>query len=151
MLTYKKGDLLEAEERYIAHGCNAQGVMGSGVAKALRDKWPEVFNQYRRLYEVAGLDLGFVQGVLVENNKTVLNAITQDRYGTDRRHADYEAIAKCFGNINSLISGLEDPEHRVVAIPMIGAGLAGGDWMVIEQIIVSETPDIDVVVYQLEG
>ncbi len=36
MITYKQGDLMKASETYIAHGCNAQGVMGSGVAKAIR-------------------------------------------------------------------------------------------------------------------
>ena len=32
-IIYKQGDLLECSEQVIVHGCNAQGVMGSGVAK----------------------------------------------------------------------------------------------------------------------
>ena len=37
-IIYKQGDLLEAEEVVIVHGCNAQGVVGSGVALAIRNK-----------------------------------------------------------------------------------------------------------------
>lgn len=31
-IIYKQGDLLSCPERVILHGCNAQGVMGSGIA-----------------------------------------------------------------------------------------------------------------------
>lgn len=34
MIQYKTGNLLDTPDSYIVHGCNAQGVMGSGVAKA---------------------------------------------------------------------------------------------------------------------
>ncbi|ESQ88967.1 hypothetical protein ABAC460_14395 [Asticcacaulis sp. AC460] len=48
-IIYKTGDLLEAPERVICHGCNAQGVMGSGIAVPIRNRYPMVFKAYRDL------------------------------------------------------------------------------------------------------
>ena len=38
MLHYRVGNLLNAPQKVIAHQVNCQGKMGSGVAKAIRDK-----------------------------------------------------------------------------------------------------------------
>src|SRR5690242_10677704 len=43
MITYKQGDLLEFSEDAFGHGCNCQSTMGSGVAKAVRAKWPAMY------------------------------------------------------------------------------------------------------------
>ena len=45
-IIYKKGNLLDAQTDVIAHQVNCQGVMGSGVAKQIKEKWPDVFKQY---------------------------------------------------------------------------------------------------------
>ena len=37
----KFGNILDAKG-IIMHGCNAQGVMGSGLAKDIRERWPAV-------------------------------------------------------------------------------------------------------------
>ena len=45
-IVYKEGNLLDAQTDVIAHQVNCQGVMGSGVAKQIRDKWPRVYDSY---------------------------------------------------------------------------------------------------------
>jgi hypothetical protein len=37
-IEYIKGDLFTTKCKYIAHGCNSQGVMGPGVAKLIKEK-----------------------------------------------------------------------------------------------------------------
>ena len=44
---YYNGDLLESGCDYICHQVNCQGVMGSGIAKSIREKWPVVFEKYK--------------------------------------------------------------------------------------------------------
>ena len=46
MITYKKGNLLNSNCDIIVHQVNCQKVMGSGIAKQIRDRWPEVFVRY---------------------------------------------------------------------------------------------------------
>lgn len=40
MIEYRKGNLLDITSGVIVHGCNMRGVMGSGVALAIRNKYP---------------------------------------------------------------------------------------------------------------
>ena len=44
------GNLLDTNCQYICHQVNCQGKMNSGVAKIIRDKWPEVYTQYLKKY-----------------------------------------------------------------------------------------------------
>ena len=135
MIEYRTGDLLAATSGHIVHGCNARGVMGAGVALAIKNKWPEVYNDYRQQYQDTGLHLGQVQPVVVGQGLMVWNAITQQTYGNDgRRYVSYDAIAECFEKLNDQIATMPSIQSRI-HIPKIGAGLAGGDWDVISTII----------------
>lgn len=147
-IKYIKGNLFATDIEHIVHGCNAQGVMGSGVARIVRDDYPAVYNFYVEQYNKYGLKLGDVQFVH-DNGKTIVNAITQHLYGKPAeptRFVDYDAVADCIKTVNQVLklSGYTD-----VALPMIGAGLGGGDWRVIEQIIEREMIDVQPVVYVL--
>jgi len=146
-IVYKKGDLLEATEPYIAHGCNAQGVMGSGVAKLIREKWPNAFDIYHQRYILNGnnLTLGTII-ISYEKDVTIYNCITQEFYGKkNKRYCDYDAIRSCMKLINSVGHVLK--KDKTVAMPKIGAGLAGGNWDIIEQIIEEELTRVQPVVY----
>ena len=46
MLKYQIGNLLTAPQKCIAHQVNCQGVMGSGVAKAIKNEYPKVYKEY---------------------------------------------------------------------------------------------------------
>ena len=46
MISVVKGNLLNASEDIIAHQVNCQKKMNSGVAKAIREEWPNVFDRY---------------------------------------------------------------------------------------------------------
>lgn len=147
-IDYRIGDMFKGGHEYIAHGCNAQGVMGSGVAKIVKEDYPLAFVVYHNVYMARGLNLGDVIPVQVEDELTIFNCITQNRYGTDQRYANYGAIQKCISGINAYMvnkCGLfAEPE---VAFPMIGAGLAGGDWGIISRIIEDNSCYFQPVVY----
>lgn len=148
-MIYKKGNLLDAEELVIAHGCNCQGVMGSGVAKAIREKWPVAYEVYRKHYDVNGLELGDYVAAKVDHNKYVVNLLTQANFGVGQRHVNYSALAK------SVIHMVENfVEISKFALPKIGAGLGGGDWALIETLLkdiekMYEIHNIEFVVYEL--
>jgi O-acetyl-ADP-ribose deacetylase (regulator of RNase III) len=147
MIQYVKGDLLGATQKVIAHGCNAQGVMGSGVAKSIREKWPNVYEVYNLKHRVFGLQLGDIIPVATLDGKTVVNCITQEFYGRDgKRYVDYDAIRTCMEKINNRAESWEVAE---VAIPMLGAGLGGGEWDIIEDIIEKSAKNFIPVVYSL--
>lgn len=153
-IKYIKGDLFTTEIITIMHGVFAQGVMGSGVAKIIRERYPKAYERYMS----QGRDFGLQLGELIvvpcgdrlhdpANFKIIVNAITQERYGNDgRRYVSYDAVSEAMKRVNSMaeIYGVKE-----VAMPQIGAGLGGGDWQVISAIIESELKAVQPVVYIL--
>jgi len=142
-----QGNLLDTEIQNIAHGVNCQNVMGSGVARALYEKWSNVKTTYHSFFEhrpVGATNLGLTQ-VVVLDDKTIYNMFTQNYYSNRSiKNANYAAIAQCFRDL-ALLSPIKE-----IAIPKIGCGLAGGDWNIVKQIIDDATLDkLDVYVYYL--
>lgn len=147
MINYVTGDLLGATQKVIIHGCNAQGIMGSGVAKVIKEKWPEVYEVYALKHKTFGLTLGDIIPVTTSDGKIVVNCITQENFGRDGlQYCDYDAIEKCFIQLNDRALDWEVTE---MALPKIGAGLGGGDWNIIESIIVKTAKNYVPVVYSL--
>ena len=137
-IEYTKTNLFYMEEQYILHGVNCVGVMGAGVAKAIRSKFPEVYKEYKSLCteykdNLSEL-LGTVQAV-ESKDKIILNAFTQLKTGSGVQ-VDYNAVRHCFKLVNEKAKELGISR---IGMPKLGAGLGGGDWSVIEQIITEES------------
>jgi len=157
MLTEVKGDLLETPCKYIAHGVNCQGVMGSGVARALYEKWPIVRESYYEWFKHSTPPptehgpfskpsnyLGITDYVDC-GDKTVINCFIQEHYiPRGPCHLDYTALRHCFDSIVA-------SKIKEVAIPKIGCGLAGGDWENVKDIINEITGDKTKVIVYLLG
>ncbi len=141
MIKERQGDLVkELKSGIMVHGCNAQGVMGSGFAGFLRSKYPNVFSVYQSEYQKKKhLDLGTITYYSPDKQLYIVNGITQEFYGRDgKRYVDYHAVRKVFQNVRKLAHEVKVYD---IHFPLIGCGLAGGDWEVISKIIEEELPD----------
>lgn len=145
-ILYRKGDALKGPEEFLAHGCNAKGVMGSGIALAIKTKYPKAYDYYKCVYDAEGLTLGVVYEYTYPE-KMILNCITQPTYGKTGVHVSYDAIRTCMTRINYIVQDEDQIPH--VAMPLIGAGLGGGDWQIISKIIEEVSVKYQPVVYML--
>lgn len=150
MVKIVNGNLLDATEDLICHQVNCQGVMGSGVAKAIRDKWPEVYDRYvayTHTYQGGDL-LGSILIVPIGNAKGgVINMFSQNNYGYDgSRYTSYDAFYTCLEKIRDNVS-----RHCSIAFPYkIGSDRGGASWDVIYAMICDVLGDRDVTIYRLE-
>lgn len=158
-ITYRRGDLITAAENLIIHGCNAQGQMGAGVALAIRLRMPFAYNAYLAAFKSRGLTLGdVIWAIDVGHGRPMIvgNAITQKFYGSGSLFVNYDAVLMCIQRVNDFVRRSHEtiqiagmPRIEAVGMPMIGAGLGGGDWGEISAIIEAESHDFTPVVYQL--
>jgi O-acetyl-ADP-ribose deacetylase (regulator of RNase III) len=146
-IIYKKGDVTLAPEKVILHGCNAKGVMGSGVARAIRERYPEVYTDYRLTFCRRGLNLGELHRSWGRDGVLILNGITQGSYGLGERHVNYEAVY----NVLDAANDLHRTGVKAIAMPRIGAGLGGGNWRIIEAMIEETSTNYQPVVYDYES
>lgn len=127
------GDLLNTQAKYICHQVNCKGRMGSGVAKQIRAKYPEVYTAYVK--EANADMLGIPQFVQCYDGKVIINMFAQQSYGYDgRQYTSYEAFAKCLDLMSHII-----PAGETIAMPfMIGCGLGGGSREIIADLIIEK-------------
>ena len=147
-IKYIKGDLLKSNEKIILHGVNTEGVMGAGIARAIKDMYPFAFNTYREEFEAGNLQLGRFHLARAHGHEgpTIINAVTQTLRSRREclKPVSYDAIDQIFHDLNNLSTDR-------IAMPMIGAGLGGGDWNVISAIIERRAENYEPVVYILPG
>jgi O-acetyl-ADP-ribose deacetylase (regulator of RNase III) len=136
-MIFEKGNLLDVESGILVHGCNCQGVWGSGVASQMKEKYPEAFKRYvsdLKKNDSARMALGTISYHEVHPTLTVFSAFTQEFYGRDKnaRYVSYDALDACFYYIISYARGMN---QQIYLPDLIGAGLGGGNREVILAII----------------
>ena len=157
MIKHINGDLVKlAKVGYfdlIVHGCNCYCKMKKGIAKTIASQWPQVEDVDKLFPIPTGPDrLGKISITSENSGLTIVNAYTQLRYWREPWDysgdplVNYDAIEECFTEIYQITN------HKTrIGIPLIGAGLAGGDWDVILPIIDNIMKDRDVTVVHFSG
>ena len=152
------GDLIDLAKSggfdVIVHGCNCFHTMGAGIAKRIRLEFPEAYEADRVTKKGDASKLGSITWTNVQANRNliVVNAYTQFHHkfrlealdpnlaatmSANAPLVDYDAVRLAFRAVKKIFTG------RRIAYPKIGAGLARGDWSVIERIIDQELVEED--------
>lgn len=119
--------------------------MGSGLARQVRAKYPQVYAPYRA-YCATGNALGTVLFVPVSDNNIIANIFGQNKYGRDKQYTDYAALQTAFRRVAEVARERNLP----IAIPYrIGCGLGGGDWATVHKIIMTELDGLPVRICRL--
>lgn len=163
-IRYVEGNIISALQAgdidIFAHGVNCMGGFGSGLAAQIAKTMPEVRTKYLQKHEFEGWGLGQTQ--LVTQNivdpksnvapalRRVLNCATQKSYGRKPlsmphgMYCNYGAIHEAMYEYH----GMCRDANWIPGLPLIGCGLAGGDWNVVEKIIENIFDDMTVIVYK---
>lgn len=145
MITYRNGDLLTSDCQIICHQVNCKGYMGAGIAKAIRDKYPNAYRVYRAHFQKSAIlgknatatdtDEQFPD---FSHPRIIVNMFAQvDVYPRGVRHTDYDAFRSCLLNLKKPLRIYEKYFGKTkIGIPdHIGCGLASGDWNIVRGII----------------
>jgi len=146
MIKYVVGDVRaiphEREMVFIPHCCNNIDVMGSGVAKALYNRWPKVKDKYHESF----MKLGTVSYVKeVDDRVVICNMIGQNGVKTgenENGHAigddgkppvRYSALCLAMMDVAGKLEMFGDKVE--IHCPLFGCDLAGGDWYIVSTLI----------------
>ena len=149
----KEGCLIEAMDRgevqAIAHQANCQNTMGSGVAKAIRARWPEVYEADCQTtkgdYDKLG-SLSWTPVITKAGHGPVFNLYGQFFYGREEGvvYTDLDALRNACNTMRIFVDELEITK---IGVPMLGCGLGGAKWDDVEAILVGAFDGLDVTVY----
>jgi O-acetyl-ADP-ribose deacetylase (regulator of RNase III) len=140
--------------KFLCHVCNDMGAWGAGFVLAVSSRWGTPEKSYRlwaksKFSPDSTFRLGAIELVQVEPMVFVANMIAQTLGWSSLQGPPirYEALSECLHKLaqNAKIY------NASVHMPRIGAGLAGGSWSKIEEIIKESLVDegVSVTVYDL--
>ncbi|MFC7049590.1 ImmA/IrrE family metallo-endopeptidase [Emcibacter nanhaiensis] len=155
-IEYRHGDASEfssSSDSAIVHLVNnkARSWGGFGFARALARKYPSANADYRRWVTnfKEKFRLGNFHSFSIEENRYIASLIAQSGYGeSSKPRIRYSALYAAF---EKLAEYLIEKNILDVQMPRIGAGQAGGNWNVIEGIILETLVlrNINVKIYDL--
>ena len=144
-----KGDLIKkamnGDFDVIVHGCNCFNTMGAGIAQQVKHYFPEAFIDDQGTHQGDVNKLGLIRSVPTSYGVIVVNAYTQYDYRFNKINVDYSAITSCMIKIKKEHTG------KRIGLPLIGCGLAGGDWNVVSSIINKELAGEDVTIAVIDS
>jgi O-acetyl-ADP-ribose deacetylase (regulator of RNase III) len=135
----------------IAHSCNCQNVMGGGIAKQIKDRYPKAYEADAEFHNEEYNDGGGWKGAIGNYSKavietqwthlphaTIYNLYTQSGFSTKQREVNYEYFWRAMKAMQEdlLFTQHETGESQVLGLPHgISCGLAGGNWKIIKAMI----------------
>lgn len=144
-MKYVEGNLITManndEFDIIIHGCNCFNSMGGGIAAQIAKHFPDAEFIDKCTPQCNIKKLGKISWCVVDD-VIVVNGYTQFSPGADY---NYDAIRSVFREVKIMFGW----KNYRFGIPKIGAGIAGGDWDVISDIIDEEMKgeDLTTVIY----
>jgi len=123
MITVGKGSIFDSGADAIVNAVNCVGVMGAGLAKVFKEKYPHMNEQYEVKCRLGLLRPGILDIYVIDSTpKYIINFPTKDHW-------------KNPSEINYIHSGIAELlfiswkwKLNSVAIPALGCGLGGLDW-----------------------
>jgi O-acetyl-ADP-ribose deacetylase (regulator of RNase III) len=148
MLSYKTGNLLESEAEALVNTVNTVGVMGKGIALQFKNSFPNNYKLYLKACQNQELKIGELlvteEKTLLKGKKIIINFPTKTTW---RSPSEYTYIEQ---GLIALASLIKERALKSVAIPPLGAGNGGLDWLKVKQLLEKNLEGLDCEIFIYE-
>lgn len=147
MIYYLKGNILDSKAEALVNTVNLVGVMGKGIALQFKKQFPSNFKLYQKACKDGSIDIGkllVTKETTVFGEKIIINFPTKTDW---RKSSEYSYIEL---GLKDLISIIRQYDIKSIAIPPLGAGNGGLNWVKIKSMIAKSFVDIDIDIYVYE-
>jgi O-acetyl-ADP-ribose deacetylase (regulator of RNase III) len=151
MIEYKTGDILAEDAEALVNTVNCVGVMGRGIALQFKKAWPENFKAYAAACarnEVQPGRMFVFETHELTNPRYIINFPTKRHWRGKSRIEDIEA------GLEALVEVVRTRNIQSIAVPPLGAGLGGLDWVQVRKRIeegLRGIDDVRVIVFEPSG
>lgn len=148
MIRLLSGNLLESKAQALVNTVNTEGVMGKGIALQFKEAFPLNARLYVKACKEGKIGIGKLlvtrEKSLYEGEKIIINFPTKTSW---RKPSEYNYIEE---GLKNLVSIIETERIQSVAIPPLGAGNGGLNWVQVKKLILRYLSDVkaDILVYE---
>lgn len=151
MIDLTQGDILKADAEALVNTVNCVGVMGRGIALQFKKAFPENFKAYEAACKSHQVQPGkmFVYDLnRLYNPRFIINFPTKRHWKGNSRIEDIKS------GLVDLINIVKKQQISSIAIPPLGCGLGGLNWLEVRPLIeeaFESLPDVTVLLYEPTG
>jgi O-acetyl-ADP-ribose deacetylase (regulator of RNase III)/uncharacterized protein YwgA len=151
MIEYTEGNLLKADAEALVNTVNTVGVMGKGIALQFKRAFPDNFRQYEQACHENQVEPGQMYTVSTGsllNPRYIINFPTKRHWKGKSRLEDIEH------GLQSLIKEIRRLGIQSIAVPPLGCGNGGLEWLQVKHLIEEafvEVPDVRVLLFEPQG
>ncbi len=147
MITYKKGNILDAKVEALVNTVNTVGVMGKGIALQFKFAFPDSYKAYKEAANRGEIVTGKVQVVPVNDINGVAYIIN---FPTKAHWRNPSKIQWIKDGLIDLKEQIQAFGIKSIAIPPLGCGNGGLNWDDVRPVIDSLLTDLktDIIVYE---
>lgn len=128
-IIFTTGDIFESSAKCLVNPVNTKGVSGKGLALAFKNNFPNSYIAYRTTCLEDKFHIGDIL-VFEENDKIIYFFPTKDHW---KYPSKLEYIEK---GLNTLINVFINSRYDSLAIPPLGCGLGGLDYLTVRDLII---------------
>lgn len=128
MIKYVQGDLLASRAQTLVNPVNCKGVMGKGLAKSFKVRWPQMFREYQEACRAGTVRPG-IPLLYKDGDRQILSVPTKNDW---KQPSTYEIVE---AGIKSIREHLGSWGITSLAMPALGCGLGGLEWTKVRTLI----------------
>lgn len=147
MISYVQGNLLEADAEAIVNTVNTVGVSGKGIALMFKESYPDNYRAYEAACREGRIAPG---GLFITERQDMLGPRWIINFATKKHWRHPSKLAWIEHGLGELRKEIEAHGIRSIAIPPLGAGNGGLDWVAVKPLIADALDGVqcDVIVYE---
>lgn len=133
LIKYLTGEVITTKSDYIAFPANTEGIMGSGLALDIKNKYPNVWVEYKRKCKDIGTGLfgTYIPINVVDSNLIILACFTQTSASHNSKTTNLNELKKIFKQLEKTTK-----EKKTITIPYrYGCGVNNASWNEVHKIL----------------
>jgi O-acetyl-ADP-ribose deacetylase (regulator of RNase III) len=144
------GDILHSRAAALAHGVAPADPFDSGLALALRERWPAMVKDFRHYCHVAHPRPGDAWVWAGADGRRIVNLLTQEPAPDHHARPGRATVAHVNHALRDLRRIAEKEGFRSLALPRLATGVGGLDWKEVRPLIERHLGDLDRPIYVYE-
>lgn len=148
MIKHLTGNILESTAQALVNTVNTVGVMGKGIALQFKNQFPNNYKLYKQACDNKALKIGDLlvteEESLLSGKKIIINFPTKIHW---RYPSEYEYIEK---GLEALLTVIQEKNIKSVAIPPLGSGNGGLDWIRVRAMIENKLQGLNCYIFLYE-
>lgn len=148
MITYTKGNLLDAPVEALVNTVNTVGVMGKGIALMFKERFPKNMSEYAKACKEDRVQTGIM---FVTKTDELMGPRWIINFPTKQHWKGKSKIEWIESGLKDLRKFLIENDIRSIAIPPLGSGNGGLEWQTVKLKIekeLSDLNDVEILIYE---